>query len=96
MADSLVEVERTRGDDITGAQNQDRLVTLGIGNPLNFPMPGRDPSLMAAIQNRMSGDQHAVFKYPHLIGERVHFDDPLPRRVGDAVEIAADAHHAFM
>jgi len=26
----------------------------------------------------------------------VHFDDPLPRRVGDAVKIATDAHHAFM
>jgi len=96
LADGLIEVERTRSDDITGAQDQDRLVTSGIGDPLNFPMSGRDPSLMAALQHRMRGNQRAIFKYPHFIGERVHFDDPLPRSVGHAVKIAADAYHAFM
>ena len=59
-------------------------------------MAGSDPALVATLQNRMGGDQRAVLKYPHLIGERVHFDDPLPGRVGNAVKIAADAHHAFM
>ena len=55
-----------------------------------------DPALMAALQHGMRGDQGAVFEDPHLIGERMHFDDPLPGRIGDAVKIAADAHHAFM
>ena len=55
-----------------------------------------DPALMAALQHRMRGDQSAVLEDANLIGERMHFDDPLPGRVGNAVKIAADAHHAFM
>ena len=55
-----------------------------------------DPALMAALQHGMRGNQSAIFKYPNLIGERMHFDDPLPGRVGNAVKITADAHHAFM
>ena len=31
-----------------------------------------------------------------LVGEHVNVEDAAARRVGDAVEIAADAHHALM
>ena len=95
-ANGLVEVERARSDDVTGAQDHDRLVATGIGDPRHFSMTGGDPTLIATLQHGMRGDQRAIFKYPNLIGERVHFDDPLPGRVGNAVKIAADAHHAFM
>lgn len=50
LADSVVEAERTRGDDVTGAQDQDRLFTRGIGDPLNFPMSRGDQPLMATLQ----------------------------------------------
>ena len=59
-------------------------------------MSWRNPTLLAAFQNRMRGDQSAVFEDLHLVRQRVYLDDPLPGRIGDAVEIAGDAHHAFM
>ena len=96
LADGLVEVEWARGDDVTGAHDHDRLVATAIGDPRHLAMAWRDPALIAALQHGMRGDQSAVFEDPHLIGQRVHFDDPLPGRIGNAVEIAADAHHAFM
>jgi len=70
------------------AQDQDRLVAAGIGDPLRFPMPSGDPALMAALQHRMGGDQGAVFEDPNFVGEGVHFDDPLLGRVRNAVKIA--------
>src|SRR6516165_1189783 len=44
----------------------------------------------------MRGDQGATLKNLHLVGQCVHLDDPLSGRVGNAVKIAADAHHALM
>ena len=35
-------------------------------------------------------------KMRNLVGEYVNIEDTATCRVGDAVEIAADAHHAFM
>ncbi len=51
---------------------------------------------LAALQHRRRGDQSAVHEDVNLIGEHVHFDNPLSRRLGNAVKIAADAHRAFM
>ena len=95
-ANGLVKVERTRGDDIASAKDQDRLVARPISDPRHLAMAGSDPALVAPLKNGMGGDQGAVFKYPNLVGERVHLNDPLPGRVGNAVKIASDAHHAFM
>ena len=93
----MVEVEWARSDDVTGAQDHDRFVATGIGDPpRHFPMTRGDPALMAALQHRMRGDESAIFKDPNLIGERMHFNDPLPGRVGNPVKITADAHQAFM
>ena len=44
----------------------------------------------------MAGDEHAVLEDADLVGEDVHIEDTATRGVGDAVEIAADAHHALM
>jgi len=92
----LVEVERPRGNDVTSAKDQDRLVAGRTADPCDLAMAGSDAALVAPLQNGMGGDQGAGFKYPDLIGQRVHFNDPLSGRVGHAVKIAADAHHAFM
>ena len=44
----------------------------------------------------MRGNQGAVFEDLYLVGQRMHLDGPLPGRIGDAVKVAADAHHAFV
>ena len=45
---------------------------------------------------RMAGDERAVFEDADRVGEDVDVEDPAPRRVRHAVEIAADADHAFV
>ena len=50
--------------------------------------------LIAAFERNMAGDEHAVLEDANLVGEDVHIEDTATRGVGDAVEIAADAHHA--
>jgi hypothetical protein len=90
-------VEQELGvDDLVMIQHCVPLVAATIGEAWHLAMPRRDPSLSSAIEDRMGGDQGAVLEYLHLFGERVHLDDPLPGCIGNAVEIAADAHHAFM
>ncbi len=44
----------------------------------------------------MGGDERAVLEDADLVGEDVDVEDAAARRVGHAVEIAADAHHALM
>ena len=96
--DGLIEVERPGGNDVAGANDQDRFlaVAMAIRDPLHPAMSGRDPALTAALEDGMRGDHVAIFEDPDLVGQRVDLDDPLPGRIGDAVEIAGDAHHAFM
>ena len=96
LAHGLVEVEWSGRDGVTGAHDHDRLVTAAIGEAGHLAMARRDPPLPAAIEDRVGGDQAAVFEDLHLVGERVHLDDPLPGGIRNAVEIAADAHHPFM
>ena len=55
-----------------------------------------DPALVATLQHRVGGDQRAILKNLHLVRQSMHLDGPLPGRIGNAVKIAADAHHAFM
>jgi hypothetical protein len=92
--DGMIKVEWTRGDDVTGVKDQDRLVARRIGDPRHLAIVRSDLTLVAPLRNGMGGDQGAVFKNLHLIGQRVHLNDPLSRRVGNAVKIATDAHHA--
>ena len=52
--------------------------------------------LVAAFERNMGGDEHAVLEDANLVGEYVNIEDTATCGVGDAVEIAADAHHALM
>ena len=57
---------------------------------------GRIKALLAApFQRGVGGDERAVLEDANRIGEDVDVEDPTSRRVRHAVEIAADAHHAF-
>jgi len=44
----------------------------------------------------MSGNEHAVLEDLDRVGEHVNVEDATARRIGDAVEIATDAHHALV
>ena len=58
---------------------------------------GRIKALLAApFQRGVGGDERAVLEDANRIGEDVDVEDPTSRRVRHAVEIAADAHHAFV
>jgi hypothetical protein len=52
--------------------------------------------LVAAFEWNMAGDERTVLEDANLIGEDVNIEDTATRGVGDAVKIAADAHHALM
>ena len=58
---------------------------------------GRIKALLAApFQRRVGGDERAVLEDANRVGENMDVEDPTSRRVRHAVEIAADAHHAFV
>jgi hypothetical protein len=44
----------------------------------------------------VAGDERAIFEDADLVGEYVNIEDTAARGVGDAVEIAANTHHALM
>jgi hypothetical protein len=50
--------------------------------------------LFAAFERNVGSDERATLEDQDLVGEHVHAEDAAPGRVGNAVEIAADAHHA--
>jgi hypothetical protein len=52
--------------------------------------------LIAAFKWIMGGDEHTILEDADLIGEDVNIEHPAARGVGDAIEIAAHAHHALM
>src|SRR3954469_9589193 len=54
------------------------------------------PFLIAAFERSMDGDQLAVLEDVDGIGKHVNIEGAAPRRIGHAVEIAADAHHALV
>ena len=96
LADGLVEVEGAGGDDVTGADDQDRPIAAAIGEcAASCDGPARSAAA-CGLRGPDGWRSGAVFEDLHLVGERVHLDDPLPGGIGNAVEIAADAHHAFM
>ena len=66
------------------------------GKAWHLAMARRNPPLPAPVKHWMVGDQGAVFEDRHLVGQRVHLDNPSPGGIWNAVEIAADADHSFM
>ena len=59
-------------------------------------MPGRDAALAATVHHWVHRDDLALFEDADLVGRAVHLDRAAPGRVGDAVEIAVDRHHAVL
>lgn len=62
---------------------------------VDFAMSGRDAPLMRPFENGMSGDQKAILEDTDLFGQRMHLDGPAFGRVGNGIEVAADADHAL-
>src|SRR6266446_10143851 len=95
--DGFIEVERSAGDDVTGAAERHRLLVRALAcKRWHLAVARFHAALMASFQHGMSGDQPAVLEDADLVGQRVDLDDPTTRGIGHAVEIAADAHHAFV
>ena len=58
-------------------------------------MAGLDAPLMRAFENGMGGDQKTILEDADLFGQRVHLDGSAFGRVGNGIEVAADADHAL-
>jgi hypothetical protein len=52
--------------------------------------------LVASLERHMPGNENAGLEDTDLIGKNMNVNDAAARRVRHAVEIAADAHHAFV
>jgi hypothetical protein len=50
-----------------------------------------NPALVLALQNRVSGNELAIFEDAHLSRVALHLDDPPLCRVRNTVLIAADS-----
>ena len=94
---------RRRGADRPRRETRERATTDArrrdgrAGRPRRDLAMGRiEAALVLALQDRMGGDQRAVFEDAHLPGVALHLDDPLPRGVGDRVEVAPDRHHSLV
>lgn len=59
-------------------------------------MRGIDPALVLAFQDRVRSNLGTVFEDSSLVGVVLDLDDPLPRRIRDAVEIAVDRDHPLV
>ena len=55
-----------------------------------------EPLFAAPFERRMTGDERAVLEDADRVGEDVDVENAAARRVRHAVEIAADADHAFV
>ena len=96
---ACVDGERPAGDALAGRPGISVIGGRG-GLPRNdggaSDDAGSTRSPAAPFEDRMGGDQRALFEDADLVGERVHLDHAPPGGVGDAVEIAADRDHAFV
>src|SRR5512135_3060407 len=94
---SIVKLKRASSDLI--ARTPDNPFTIGPssepGRPA-FAMCRVKTPLIAAFERSVGGDEHAIFEDADLVGEYVNIEDTATCGVGDAVEIAAYAHHALM
>ena len=59
-------------------------------------MGGIETPLVAPLERRVTGNESAGLEDADLIGKNMNVEDAAARRVRHAVEIAADAHHAFV
>jgi hypothetical protein len=70
LHDSAVEGQRPRGDDFAGAPDQHSvcLAWLAANRDHDLAMARRDAALITAFQDRMGGDDFAVFNDPQFVG----------------------------
>ena len=84
-------------DMIAGAAKDDGLA---FGRPSarrqGLAMSRVETPLAAPLERRVAGDEGAGLEDADFIGENMNVEDAAARRVRHAVEIAADAHHAFV
>ena len=59
----MVEAEWAGGDHITGANDQDRFILMGIGDPHHLAMPRGYSALVATLQHGMRGDEGAALHH---------------------------------
>ncbi len=59
-------------------------------------MGGIETPLVAPLERRVTGNESAGLEDADLIGKNMNVEDAAAGRVRHAVEIAADAHHAFV
>ena len=59
-------------------------------------MRGIQPFLAAPLQRGVAGHERAILEDADRVRQYVDVEYPSPRRVRHAVEIAADADHAFV
>ena len=58
---------------------------------MSDPMTSQDVTLVASIESGVGSNRHAVLGDADRVGERVRLDYTPLGRVGNAIEIAADA-----
>src|SRR5271166_4944958 len=82
---------------VPGASEDQRLVAqVAAARAAGFAVRRIEPFLTPFLQRSVGGDERPVFEDADLVGENVHLEYAPPGRVGHAVEIAADADHAFV
>ena len=59
-------------------------------------MRGIEPLFASPVERRMTGDERAVLEDADRTGQYMDVQNPPTRRVRHAVQIAADADHAFV
>ncbi|AWV14853.1 hypothetical protein A3862_30080 (plasmid) [Methylobacterium sp. XJLW] len=97
-ADGGVDLQRAPRDVLAGAADHDGAVASRCGAARQFrpaAMPGRDQDLPTPLDDGVRRHQTACVEDLDLVGELVDLDD-TPCPVGHTVEVAADAHEAFV
>lgn len=83
---------------VTGAREGDGFCTASTASAEagELAMCRIEPLLAPTFERGMTCHQHAALEDADFVGEDVDVEDPPPRRIRHAIQIAADAHHAFV
>src|SRR5579864_9151249 len=96
-ADGGVEIERSTNDAVAGAdQDQGLVAQAAAARADGLAVRRIEPLLAAPLQRNVGRNERFVFEDADLVRENVDVEHSSPRRVGHAVEVAADADHAFV
>src|SRR6185437_13919113 len=96
-ADRGVEVERATKDAVAGASPDQGLIALAAAaRAYGLAVRRIEPLLAPSFERGVGRNKRSVFEDADLVSENVDLEHAPPRRVGHAVEIAADTDHALM